>query len=105
MPPPLSRNQIDHVAELASLSLQDAEAEALATELDSILHYVAELDAVDTTGVPPTSSIQDAATSWRPDEITPGISHEEALAQAPRTSQGGFAVPAFVEAPGGGPRR
>jgi aspartyl-tRNA(Asn)/glutamyl-tRNA(Gln) amidotransferase subunit C len=105
MPPPLSRNQIDHVAALASLSLQDAEAEALATELDSILRYVAELDAVDTTGVPPTSSIQDAATSWRTDEVTPGISHEEALEQAPRTAHGGFAVPAFVEAPGGGARR
>jgi Asp-tRNA(Asn)/Glu-tRNA(Gln) amidotransferase C subunit len=35
-------------------------------------------------------------TAWRQDSVEPGVSHDDALAQAPRSSQGGFAVPAYV---------
>ncbi|HZU83011.1 MAG TPA: Asp-tRNA(Asn)/Glu-tRNA(Gln) amidotransferase subunit GatC [Polyangiaceae bacterium] len=37
------------------------------------------------------------STPWRADEPRPGLTHEEALAQAPRVEQDGFAVPTFVE--------
>jgi aspartyl-tRNA(Asn)/glutamyl-tRNA(Gln) amidotransferase subunit C len=94
------RATIDHVAKLASLSLTDAEAEKLAGELGAILGYVDELAALDTSDVPPTAYVQLERAAWRADEPKPGVAHEVALAQAPRTSQGGFAVPAFVESEG-----
>ena len=97
--------QLDHIAELASLLLARAEAEALAIELNRILGYVAELDEVDTSGVSPTSTVQQGPTSLRVDEVTPGISHDEALSQAPRVAGGGFAVPAFLDVHGAGVRR
>ncbi len=95
--PPLDRAQIDHIAALASLSLTDEEAQKLAGELEAILRHVEELSELDTKDVPPTSHVREAAGGWRADEVKPGLPHDEALAQAPRSSQGGFAVPSFVE--------
>ena len=95
--PAIDRALVLHVAKLASLSLSDVEADKLAGELAKIVGYVAQLDALDTRDVPPTAHVQIDRTPWRQDEPRPGLSHEDALAQAPRIGGDGFAVPAFVE--------
>lgn len=90
---------IRHVAKLAELSLTEEEERRFAADVGRILAYVAELDAVDTSGVPPTAHVSGGAdeSGWRADEVAAGLAHEEALAAAPRTEHGGFAVPTFVE--------
>lgn len=93
----LDRAQIEHVAELASLSLSPAETDAMAEELAAIVAYVNELAAVDTSDVPPTAHVQLERAAWRTDVVVPSLPHEEALAEAPETAHGGFAVPVFVE--------
>ena len=93
----LDRSHIDHVAKLASLSLTDEEAERMTGELGAILQYVEELALVDTSDVAPTAALKLGPTAWRQDVAVPGLSHEDALAQAPRAAEDGFAVPAFVE--------
>lgn len=87
-----------HVAALAQLSLTPDEERELAADLDRILAFVAELEAVDTRGVPPMThaNLADAAR-WRADEIAPGLTREAALSGAPRTTDGAFDVPS----PGG----
>ena len=97
--PVLDRAIIQHVAELASLSLTDAEGERLTVEVGTILKYIGELDSLDTSNVPPTAQVnlRPGGTALRADEVQPCLSHDDALAQAPRAAQGGFAVPAFVE--------
>jgi aspartyl-tRNA(Asn)/glutamyl-tRNA(Gln) amidotransferase subunit C len=97
MPAKIDRAAIDHVAKLASLSLTDAEAERLAFELGAIVRYVEELASIDTSNVAPTATVQLARAEWRGDAVEPCLSHEEALAGATRATDGGFAVPAFVE--------
>jgi aspartyl-tRNA(Asn)/glutamyl-tRNA(Gln) amidotransferase subunit C len=91
--------RVRRVAKLAALSLDDGEAEALAVDLDRILAYVSELDALDTTNVPPTAQVGETHAGWRADEVVPGLEHDEALAAAPRVEDGGFAVPAFLDVP------
>jgi aspartyl-tRNA(Asn)/glutamyl-tRNA(Gln) amidotransferase subunit C len=91
----IDRALIHHVAQLASLSLSDAEADKLTAELAAIVKYVDELESVDTSNVSPTANVQLQRAALRADEVQPGLSHEDALSQAPRTAQGGFAVPAF----------
>ena len=103
----LDRATIDHVATLSSLSLTDAEAAKMTTEIGAILAYVEELGSLDTTDVPPfardtdTGAAEGASpigqTAWRDDVLAPGLSHRDALAQAPRVADDGFAVPGFVE--------
>ena len=90
-------SQVRHVAALAELSLTEDEEKRLASEMTRILDYVAELEAVDTTGVPPMTHVSGALPRLRPDEVREGLSHEDALAAAPRTEHGGFVVPTFVE--------
>ena len=90
--------QIRHVAQLAELRLDEKEEQAMAKEVGAIIAYFAELDAVDTTNVPPTSHVTASGeTSLRADEHKDGIPHDEALAGAPRAAHGGFSVPTFVE--------
>ncbi len=102
----IDRALLHHVAALSSLSLTDAEADKLTAELAAIVAYVGELDSVDTSAVAPTTTVQLQRAGLRPDEVQPGVSHEDALAQAPRVAQGGFAVPAFeggtTRSPSGG---
>lgn len=94
----VDRSLIEHVAALASLSLTDAERDEMTGEVGAILKYFGELDTLDTSNVPPTAQvIAGREIPLREDRVVEGLSHEEALAQSPRASQGGFAVPAFVE--------
>ena len=93
----IDRAVILHVAKLASLSLSDEELERFAGELSRILEYFEQIDQLDTRDVPPTAHVQLDRAPWRNDESVPGLSHEDALAQAPRVEEGGFAVPTFVE--------
>jgi aspartyl-tRNA(Asn)/glutamyl-tRNA(Gln) amidotransferase subunit C len=90
------REKVEHVATLACLSLTDEEAARITDEIAKILGHVAELDALDTKGVPPTTHVQLAETSWRVDEVWPSLDRAEVLAAAPRSEADGFAVPAFV---------
>lgn len=92
----MDRAQIRHVAELSELALTDEEEERLATEIGRIVTYFAELDAIDTSNVPPTSHVMTEARPLRKDEPRPGLTNEEALAGAPRAEHGGFVVPTFV---------
>jgi aspartyl-tRNA(Asn)/glutamyl-tRNA(Gln) amidotransferase subunit C len=86
-----------HVAKLASLSLSDDEVERFAGELARIVKYFEQLDQLDTRDIPPTAHVRLDRAPWRDDKSVPGLSHEDALAQAPRVEEGGFAVPTFIE--------
>jgi len=96
--PAFDRAQVTHLAQLASLSLADAEADALAQDLANIVAYVEELGAVDTSEVRENAPQAEAA-AWREDVVVQGLTHEDALRGAPRATETGFAVPGFV--PGG----
>jgi aspartyl-tRNA(Asn)/glutamyl-tRNA(Gln) amidotransferase subunit C len=88
---------IQHVARLASLSLSEEEATRFQGDLAKIIAYVAQLDELDTGDVPPTAHVQLDRLPVRDDALRPGLSHEDALAQAPSVEGEGFAVPTFVE--------
>ncbi|MBX3231605.1 MAG: Asp-tRNA(Asn)/Glu-tRNA(Gln) amidotransferase subunit GatC [Labilithrix sp.] len=90
--------QIRHVARLAELRLDEKEEEELTAQVGRIVDFFKELDAVDVSNVPPTSHVTAAEQPpLRPDEVVPGVPHDEALAAAPHAAHGGFAVPTFVE--------
>lgn len=96
----LTLDQVRQVARLAALELSETEARALCDDLGSILDHIAALDAVDVRGVEPTSHPVRMVAPLRPDEPRPSLPHEEALAAAPETEHGGFAVPKVLEGDG-----
>jgi aspartyl-tRNA(Asn)/glutamyl-tRNA(Gln) amidotransferase subunit C len=93
----LTRADVLKVARLARLELEPHEVDRMATELSAIVAYVQKLSELDTTDVPPTSQVHVDRLPLRADEPVPGLSHDDAMSEAPRASQDGFAVPGFVD--------
>ena len=93
----LTREHVERIAELARLELTAEELALYAHQLTAILDYAAQIQRVDTTGVPPASG--DASTgTWRADEASATLPREEALAQAPDASADAalFRVPKVI---------
>jgi aspartyl-tRNA(Asn)/glutamyl-tRNA(Gln) amidotransferase subunit C len=84
------------VAHLARLSFTAEEKQLLTTQLNSILLYMEQLNALDTSGVEPLSHVIEVDNVFRPDRVTPGISREEALRNAPAHSDEYFKVPKVI---------
>ena len=86
------------IARLARLELTGTEKESLGRDLLQILDYVETLASVETQGVEPTAHVATGdATGMRPDEVAEGLSHTDALANAPEATDGFFAVPRILE--------
>ncbi len=93
---------VAHIAALARIRLAEAELEPLAAGLSQILHWVEQLNEVDTTGVAPMASVADMGLPMRDDRVTDGDCREAILGNAPRsapnaTNRGFFAVPKVIE--------
>jgi aspartyl-tRNA(Asn)/glutamyl-tRNA(Gln) amidotransferase subunit C len=96
----ITRDDVEHVARLARLALTPAEVDALTQELGVILDYAAQVDALDTEGVPPTAHPLPLVNVLRADEVRPGVDRAEVLAEAPATEADRFRVPRILgEAP------
>ena len=93
----ITRENVLHVAKLARLELADAEIEPMRVDLEKIIGYMAQLNELDTSAVPPTAQVAVQAAPLRADAVQPSLANEQAMAEAPRHAGGGFAVPAFVE--------
>ena len=93
----LTREQVEHITELARLKLTDAEKERFREQLSDILDYAARLQAVDTTGIAPTSSVLPPRSVLRPDEARFGLTREDLLANAPDAEDGQFRVPPILD--------
>ena len=93
----LTLQEVDHIAELARLSLSAEEKARYREQLSAILDYAARLQALDTSGIPPTSSVLPTRSVLRNDESRPGLSREELLRNAPLTENNQFRVPPILE--------
>lgn len=96
--PAFSRDEVARIAALANLELEPAEIDLFARQLSEILAYANELQQLDTTGVPPTTSVAAGDASDRADEARPSLDREAALANAPdpAASAGLFRVPRVI---------
>jgi aspartyl-tRNA(Asn)/glutamyl-tRNA(Gln) amidotransferase subunit C len=95
--PEISRDDVAHLAKLARIDLTEAELDHLAPQLTVILESVAKVSEVSDADVPPTSHAVPLSNVFRPDEVRPGLTPEEALAAAPEVDQQRFAVPRILD--------
>ena len=93
----ITRQQVDRIAELARLSLEGEEAEAMERDLERILDYVATLQELDTEGVTPTAHAIELATPVRPDEAAEPMDPELVVANAPESVGTAFVVPKVID--------
>lgn len=93
----LSLEEVEHIAELARLQLTEDEKETYRQQLSAILEYAASLQELDTSGIPPTSSVLPLHGLLREDISAVGLSKDEVLANAPLKKKGQFKVPPVLE--------
>ena len=94
---PLTRAQVRHVAQLARIGLEAGDEEFYAEQLSGILEHIDRLQEVDTDAIPPTAQVVEVENPLREDVPRPGLTQQQALANAPAAVNGFFRVPSIQE--------
>lgn len=92
----LSSKEVRHIADLARLKISPEEETRYAEQLSAILDYAERLESVDTSGIPPTASVLPLTAPLRPDEPRRSMDTGDLLANATRTQDDQFQVPAVL---------
>ena len=97
VPTTLTITDVERIAALAQLELSDEEKQLFTKQLADILHYADQVQAIDTSGVPPTDHVGSGRTE-RDDEPRPSLPTDQALANAPDAAPdaGLFRVPRVI---------
>lgn len=93
----VDETMVARVANLAKLEVPAGDVANLTRELNTILGWVDQLQAVDTEGVEPMAAVIPIQRDWREDIVTDGDRQSDILANAPAQSHGFFAVPKVIE--------
>lgn len=90
----LSRDDVQHLAQLSSLELTDDELTSLQTDIGNILGYIEQLGELDTTGVEPTYQVTGLENVWRDDSvIASNVTRETMLALSTESANNQVKVP------------
>jgi aspartyl-tRNA(Asn)/glutamyl-tRNA(Gln) amidotransferase subunit C len=99
---PITRTEVEEIALLARLALDDAEVEKMTKHLGDILGYVEKLRGLDVSGVEGTTHAVPMDCPLREDAVGGQLLTEEALRSAPRRVESFFEVPKIIEVGGEG---
>jgi len=92
----IDKEIIEKISGLACLEFEDEEKEKIRQDLEQILTFVEKLRDLDTEDVDPLIYLSDNTNVLREDRMSGSISHDEALLNAPETSEGFFKVPKVI---------
>jgi aspartyl-tRNA(Asn)/glutamyl-tRNA(Gln) amidotransferase subunit C len=101
----VSVEDVRRVAELANLQLTPEEEPRMQRDLNAILGHIAQLNELNTTGVPPMAQVGEmlsgiADTSGallRGDSVRPSLDRAAVMAAAPESDGRFFKVPKVIE--------
>jgi aspartyl-tRNA(Asn)/glutamyl-tRNA(Gln) amidotransferase subunit C len=93
----IDENTAARVAKLARIKVEPAALPALASEFNTILGFIEQLNEVDVDGVEPMTSVTPMRLKRRADVVTDGDRQAAVLSNAPDAREGFFAVPKVVE--------
>jgi aspartyl-tRNA(Asn)/glutamyl-tRNA(Gln) amidotransferase subunit C len=98
-------DDVRRVAELANLELTAEEEPRMQRDLNAILGHIAQLNELDTAGVPAMAQVgeilggllQDRGEALREDAVRPSVGRAKVMAAAPETDGRFFKVPKVIE--------
>lgn len=93
----VTKKDVDYVADLAHLQLDEEERESLVNDMNQILDYMTTLEEVDTSDVEPLEHVIDLEYRLRDDKAKEPLSHEDALKNAPDADSDYFRVPRVID--------
>lgn len=93
----LTKQQVQHIATLARLRLEDAEFDDVVEKLSRIVDFVDQLQAVATDEVLPMAHPLNMSQRLRADEVTEPDERDLVQQNAPVTEDGYYLVPRVIE--------
>ena len=101
----VTEQDVLHVAELANLDLTAEEVPRMQRDLNAILGHIAQLNELDTSGVPAMAQVGEVlggepdgmGAALRADEVRPSLDRRKVMAAAPETDGRFFKVPKVIE--------
>ena len=93
----VTEEEVRRMAAQARLAFSETELRLLAGEFNRIMPFLVKLNAVDTTGVPPTVHVLKVKNRFRADRVRPSLPRAEALKNAPAVKDGSFMAPQIME--------
>ena len=93
----LERSEVEKIAHLARLGLDDSELPQTTATLNSILGLVDQMQAVDTNGVEPLAHPLEATQRLRADQVAEANQRDAYQAIAPAVESGLYLVPKVIE--------
>ena len=93
----VTKEVIQHVANLARLNLSENDKTRLTRDMEEILGYVDKLNELDTEGIKPREHVKPVSNVFREDIEMESYDREDILRNAPAVENGCFKVPKIVE--------
>jgi len=93
----LDNETVHNIARLARIKIEQSEVSNTRDSLENILELVAQMEAVDTTGVEPMTHPFDATMRLRADEVTETNQRDKFQAIAPNAESGLYLVPKVID--------
>jgi aspartyl-tRNA(Asn)/glutamyl-tRNA(Gln) amidotransferase subunit C len=93
----LTPEEVEHIASLAHLQLEEEELAKYRRQLESILEYADRLRKVDTSHISPTTTVLPLRSVVREDEIGESLATGDALANASEYDRNMFQIPPVFE--------
>jgi len=93
----LDRSDVEKIAHLARLGLNDADIPRTTEALNSILGLIDQMQAVDTTGIEPLAHPLEASQRLREDVVSEVNHRDSYQAIAPAVEDGLYLVPKVID--------
>ena len=93
----LNLEEVSRIARLAHIELSSQEAAATRDQLNGILGFIEQLQAVDTKGIEPMAHAVDVVQRLRTDAVTEANRRDAYQSVAPETEAGLYLVPKVIE--------
>ena len=93
----VDQKTVRRIAHLARIKVAEEDVPRLEGELNSILHWIEQLNEVDVEGVEPLTSVVAMKMKKRQDVVTDGNYSEDVTRNAPAAEDEFFMVPKVVE--------
>jgi aspartyl-tRNA(Asn)/glutamyl-tRNA(Gln) amidotransferase subunit C len=82
---------VEHIARLACIKLDDADLQEFTVQFNTILEYFEELSDIKAE-----LTVQEESNVLRADSVTPSLTQREALSNAPQVDSGYFRGPRIL---------
>jgi len=93
----LTKEDVEKIANLARISLEEQDIPDYTRNLSNILDLVEQMNSVNTSNILPMAHPLDAVARLRPDVVTETNQREHFQAIAPQTEEGLYLVPKVIE--------